>query len=315
MMRMALFTHGDCLGHDTGPGHPECADRLRVVLQVLEHPDFVALLREAAPLATAEQLYRVHGRDYVDQLLALQGPSVTPRHLDEDTVLGPGSVAAALRAAGGAVAAVDAVMEGWAQAAFVAVRPPGHHAEPARAMGFCLFNSVAVAAHRARDRWGLRRVAVVDFDVHHGNGTQAMFAGDPDLFYASSHQWPCYPGTGEEAEHGVAGNVVNAVLAPGMDGAAFRDAWAGRLLPALEAFKPEFLILSAGFDAHRADPLAQLRVEVDDFDWLTGRLMDVAERHCGARLVSVLEGGYDLGALAACAGAYVHRMMQGSALL
>ncbi len=310
MMRVALLTHDDCLGHDTGPGHPECADRLRVVLRALEHPDFVPLLREAAPLATLEQLCRVHEREYVERLLALQGPSATSRHLDEDTVVGPGSVAAALRAAGGAVAAVDAVMQGWAQAAFVAVRPPGHHAEPARAMGFCLFNSVAVAAQWARDRWGLRRVAVVDFDVHHGNGTQAMFAADPDLFYASSHQWPCYPGTGEEAQGGVVGNVVNAVLAPGSGGEAFRDAWAGRLLPALEAFAPEFLILSAGFDAHRADPLAQLRVEADDFDWLTGRLMDVAERHCGARLVSVLEGGYDLGALAACSGVHVRRMMR-----
>ena len=311
-MRVALFTHGDCLGHDTGPGHPECADRLRVVLRVLEHPDFASLLREAAPLATAEQLRRVHGRDHVERILAMQDGLATPLHLDEDTVVGPGSVSAALRAAGGAVAAVDAVMEGWARAAFVAVRPPGHHAEPARAMGFCLFNSVAVATQWARDRWGLRRVAVVDFDVHHGNGTQAMFAADPDLFYASSHQWPCYPGTGEEAERGVAGNVVNAVLAPGADGAAFRAAWDGRLLPALEAFAPELLILSAGFDAHRADPLAQVRAEVDDFDWLTGRLMDVAERHCRARLVSVLEGGYDLGALAACSGAHVRRLMQGS---
>ncbi len=313
MMRVALFTHGDCLGHDTGPGHAECAERLRVVLRALEHPDFAPLLREAAPLATIEQLCRVHGRAYVEGLLALEVPAGTLLQLDADTLVGQGSVAAALRAAGGAAAAVDAVMEGWAEAAFVAVRPPGHHAEPSRAMGFCLFNSVAVAAHRARDRWGLRRVAVVDFDVHHGNGTEAMFASDPDLFYASSHQWPCYPGTGEEAERGVAGNVANAVLSPGSGSEAFRGAWAGRLLPALEAFAPEFLILSAGFDAHRADPLAQLRVEVDDFEWLTGRLVEVAERHCQSRLVSVLEGGYDLGALADCAGAHVRCLMQAPA--
>ncbi len=312
-MRVALFTHGDCLGHDTGPGHAECAERLRVVLRALEHPDFVTLLRETAPLATAQQLCRVHGREDVEGVLALEGPGGTLLQLDEDTVIGSGSVAAALRAAGGAVAAVDAVMEGWADAAFVAVRPPGHHAESSRAMGFCLFNSVAVAAHRARDRWGLRRVAVVDFDVHHGNGTEAMFASDPDLFYASSHQWPCYPGTGEEAEHGVAGNVANATLSPGAGSEAFRGVWAGRLLPALEMFTPEFLILSAGFDAHRADPLAQLRVGVDDFEWLTSRLMDVAERYCRSRLVSVLEGGYDLGALAACARAHVHCLVQGSA--
>ncbi|MGI4975580.1 MAG: histone deacetylase family protein [Janthinobacterium lividum] len=310
-MRVALFTHDDCLGHDTGPGHAECADRLRVVLRALEHPDFVSLLREAAPLATAAQLCRVHEQEYVGRLLALEVPVGTRLQLDEDTVASPGSVAAALRAAGGAVAAVDAVMEGWAEAAFVAVRPPGHHAEPSRAMGFCLFNSVAVAAHRARDRWGLRRVAVVDFDVHHGNGTEAMFASDPELFYASSHQCPCYPGTGVEAERGVGGNIANAVLSPGSGSTAFRAAWAGRLLPALEAFAPELLILSAGFDAHRADPLAQLRVEVDDFEWLTGRLMEVADRHCGSRLVSVLEGGYDLGALAACVGAHVRCLIHG----
>ena len=312
-MRVALFTHGDCLGHDTGPGHAECAERLRVVLRALEHPDFVPLLREAAPLATAEQLCRVHGPEYVAGLLALEVPAGMLLRLDKDTVVGPGSVAAALRAAGGAMAAVDAVMEGWAEAAFVAVRPPGHHAESSSAMGFCLFNSVAVAAYRARDRWGLQRVAVVDFDVHHGNGTEAMFASDPDLFYASSHQWPCYPGTGKEVERGVAGNVVNAVLSPGSGSAAFRGVWAGRLLPALEAFAPELLILSAGFDAHRADPLAQLRMEVGDFEWLTVRLMEVAEQHCGSRLVSVLEGGYDLGALAACAGAHVRCLLQGTA--
>lgn len=311
-MRVALFTHDDCLGHDTGPGHAECADRLRVVLRALEHPDFVPLLREAAPLATVAQLCRVHGQAYVERMLALDVPAGARLQLDEDTVASPGSVAAALRAAGGAVAAVDAVMERWAEAAFVAVRPPGHHAEPSRAMGFCLFNSVAVAAHRARDRWGLRRVAVVDFDVHHGNGTEAMFASDPDLFYASSHQWPCYPGTGVEAERGITGNIANAVLSPGSGSAAFRAAWTGRLLPALEAFAPELLILSAGFDAHRADPLAQLRVEVDDFEWLTGRLMDVSDRHCGSRLVSVLEGGYDLGALAVCVGAHVRCLMHGS---
>ena len=271
------------------------------------------LLREAAPLATVEQLCRVHARGYVETLLALDVPAGTLMQLDEDTLISPGSIAAALRAAGGAVAAVDSVMEGWAEAAFVAVRPPGHHAEPAHAMGFCLFNSVAVATHRARDRWGLRRVAVVDFDVHHGNGTEAMFASDPDLFYASSHQWPCYPGTGQEAERGIDGNVVNAVLAPGSGSEAFRAVWAGRLLPALEAFAPELLILSAGFDAHRADPLAQLRLEVDDFEWLTKQLMDVAKRHCRSRLVSVLEGGYDPGALAACVAAHVRHLMQSPA--
>ncbi len=308
-MTVALFTHDDCLGHDTGPGHPETAGRLGAVLAALDHPDFAGLLRAAAPLAELGQLTQVHGRAYVEDVL---GAAVAPGArlaLDPDTMLSPGSAAAALRAAGGAVAAVDAVMDGSARAAFVAVRPPGHHAEPSRAMGFCLFNSVAVAAHRARDRWGLHRVAVVDFDVHHGNGTQAMFAADAALFYASSHQWPCYPGTGRQTEHGVADNIVNAVLPPGADGAAFRAVWAERLLPALEAFRPDMLILSAGFDAHRADPLAELELDVEDFGWLTDRLVDVAARHCQGRLVSVLEGGYDPDALGRCVGEHVRRLM------
>ena len=281
------------------------------MLHALDHPDFADLLRVSAPLAEAGPLCRAHGRAYVERILQLQVVPGERLSLDADTMFSAGSAAAALRAAGGAIAAVDEVMLGTAQAAFVAVRPPGHHAEPWRAMGFCLFNSVAVAAHRARDRWGLHRIAVADFDVHHGNGTEAMFAGDPALFYASSHQWPCYPGTGSEAEHGVAGNIVNATLPPGSDGAAFRAVWEERLLPALDAFRPDLLIVSAGFDAHRADPLASLEVETEDFVWLTGRLLEVAERHCQGRLVSVLEGGYDPEALAACVVAHVRRLMQG----
>ncbi len=307
-MATALFTHPDCLEHDTGPGHPECADRLRAVLQALEHPDFVGLLRELAPEATAEQLSRAHPREYVDAILALR-PGPEGLSLDGDTRLSPGSVRAARLAAGGAVAAVDAVMRGWAAQAFVAVRPPGHHAEPATPMGFCLFNSVAVAAHQARTTWGLRRIAVADFDVHHGNGTQAMFEADAELFYASSHQSPCFPGTGEEDERGVADNIANVPLPPGTGSAGFRAAWERVLLPALERFAPELLIVSAGFDAHAADPLAELDCEVADFAWLTDELVAVARRHCGGRVVSVLEGGYDLRALAACAGAHVRRLM------
>jgi acetoin utilization deacetylase AcuC-like enzyme len=200
-------------------------------------------------------------------------------------------------------------MEGWASAAFAAVRPPGHHAEPARAMGFCLFNNAAVAAHHARARWGLRRVAVVDFDVHHGNGTQAMFAADPALFYASSHQSPCYPGTGRREERGCAGNIVNVPLRPGSGGAEFRAAWEGEILPALGSFAPELLIISAGFDAHKADPLAQLRLETEDFAWVTRRLVECARLHTGGRVVSLLEGGYDLDALAASAAAHVRELM------
>ena len=300
-MPTALITHQACLEHDTGPYHPECADRLRAVLAALETPDFTDLLREEAPQATLEQLHRVHPERYVDAILSIRPEFGESVQLDADTVMSHGSAEAALRAAGAACKAVDAVMEGWARAAFAAVRPPGHHAEPARPMGFCLFNSVAVAARHARAAHGVQRVAVVDFDVHHGNGTQAMFVDDPDLFYASSHQSPCYPGTGDMWERGVANNVINVPLRPGDGSDAFRSVWAGQIIPELERFDPGLLIVSAGFDAHKADPLAQLRVETADYAWITDELVGVADRHCGGRLVSVLEGGYDLDALAASA--------------
>jgi len=309
-MPTALITHPACLEHDVGAWHPECPDRLRAVLRALEGESFADLLREAAPLATLDQLARAHSPEYVEAILAIRPAPGETLALDADTLMGAGSAEAALRAAGGAVAGVDAAMEGWARAVFVATRPPGHHAEPARAMGFCLFNNVAVAAHHARARWGKRRIAVVDFDVHHGNGTQAMFAADPDLFYGSSHQYPCYPGTGRPSDRGVANNVVNAPLPPGSDGQAFRAAWREVILPALDDFAPEFLIVSAGFDAHRADPLAQLRVEVVDFAWLTAELVGIAARHADGRIVSVLEGGYDLDALAASAAGHVRALMQ-----
>jgi acetoin utilization deacetylase AcuC-like enzyme len=308
-MSTALFTHPACLAHDAGAWHPECPDRLRAVLRALEHPDFVPLLRESAPEATVEQLTRVHPLNYVQAILAIRPPPGELVQLDGDTAMNAGSAEAALRAAGGAVAAVDAVMEGWAHAAFVATRPPGHHAEPARPMGFCFFANAAVAAMHARARWGLTRIAVVDFDVHHGNGTQAVFAADPALFYASSHQHPCYPGTGMADERGVAGNIVNAPLPPGSGSSTFRAAWSDLLLPALDAFAPELLIVSAGFDAHKADPLAQLRLETADFACITAQLCQVARRHCGRRIVSVLEGGYDLDALAASAAAHVRELM------
>ena len=310
MAKVALFTHPDCLGHDTGGHHPECADRLRYVLRALEHPDFVPLLREEAPLAPAGQIALAHPAGYVDAIMAIQPAADETVQLDADTLMSHGSPAAIRRVVGGAVAAVDAVMDGWAEAAFVAVRPPGHHAERARPMGFCLFNGAAVAALHARERWGLQRIAVVDFDVHHGNGTQDIFERDPDLFYASSHQSPCYPGTGDASEQGIANNVVNMPLRPGTDGAGFRTAWERVGLPALEAFAPELLIISAGFDAHRADPLAQLRVDTEDFGWITDRLLAVADRCCAGRVVSILEGGYDLDALAASAALHVRRLMR-----
>ena len=309
MKPVALFTHQACLAHDTGPYHPECPDRLRAVLQALEHPDFAGLLREQAPEATREQLCLAHPERHVDRVLALH-PVDELIAIDPDTVVSPGSLEAARRAAGGAIAAVDAVMDGWASAAFAAVRPPGHHAERDRSMGFCLFNNAAIAARHARTRWGLARVAVVDFDVHHGNGTQDVFASDPALFYASSHQHPCYPGTGSPRERGVAGNIVNVQLEPGSGSVQFRAAWERQIIPALEAWQPEMLIISAGFDAHKADPLAELRVETEDFAWLTDRLLAVADAVCQGRVVSLLEGGYDLAALAASAAAHVRRLIR-----
>lgn len=310
MKRVALFTHRACLAHDPGEGHPECPDRLRAVLAALDHPDFTALLREEAPLATEAQLRLAHPDAYVQAILSLAPAPGEVIALDADTFVSEGSVTAARRAAGGAAAAVDAVMEGWADAAFAAIRPPGHHAEPAQAMGFCLFASAAIAAGHARARWGLKRIAVVDFDVHHGNGTQDIFAADPDLFYVSSHQFPCYPGTGATGERGAHGNVLNLTLAPGSGGAQFREAWEYMGLPALQAFRPELLIVSAGFDAHRADPLAQLRLDTADFGWITDRLCAIADLCCGGRIVSLLEGGYDLSALAASAATHVRHLMR-----
>ncbi len=308
-MSVALITHPACLEHDTGDWHPECADRLRYVLRALEGEAFLPLIRESAPLASEAQLMRVHPEAYVRDVLSVAPAPGERIALDADTIMSQGSREAALRAAGGAIMAVDAVMEGWARKAFVATRPPGHHAETNRPMGFCLFANAAIAARHAQAQWGLKKVAVVDFDVHHGNGTQEIFYNDPSLFYGSSHQYPCYPGTGAAAERG-AGNVVNAPIPPGSPGAVFRAAWDETILPALAAFGPELIIVSAGFDAHKADPLAQLRLETSDFGWITRRLVDMARTHCHGRLVSLLEGGYDLDALAASAALHVRTLME-----
>ncbi len=305
-----LITHPACLDHDTGPHHPERPDRLRYVLRALDAPEFAPLRREAAPMAPAEALRAAHTNAHVDTILALAPREGRLEQIDADTVISQGSVEAALRAAGGAMLAIDAVMTGRARAAFVATRPPGHHAEPDRAMGFCLFSNAAIAAHHARAKYGLKRIAVVDFDVHHGNGTQACFEADADLFYASTHQYPCYPGTGARSERGVAGNIVNAPLPPGSGSAAFRAAWERELIPALLRFAPELLIISAGFDAHKADPLANLQVETADFHWLTAALLEAADACCNGRVVSLLEGGYDLDALAASAAAHTRALMR-----
>ncbi|WP_200949151.1 histone deacetylase family protein [Frateuria sp. Soil773] len=300
---MRLYTHSACLQHDPGPGHAESPSRLRAVLQALDHDRFASLDRVEAPRATREQLLRVHTPAHLERIFAGE-PADGTAALDEDTAMSPGSLEAALRAAGACVAAVDAVLQGAVARAFCAVRPPGHHATPDRAMGFCLFNNVAVAAAHALAAHGLKRVAIADFDVHHGNGTQDVFAAEPRVLFLSSHQSPLYPDSGYEDEHG-AGNIVNGCLSPGADSLEFRELWDGLLLPRLHAFRPQLVLVSAGFDAHRNDPLADLRLGAEDYAWITGRLVELARQHAGGRLVSTLEGGYDLAALAASASAHV----------
>ena len=307
-MTTLLYTHPSCLEHDPGQYHPETPARLRAVLDALSAPEFAALQRREAPAAVVEDLTRVHPQRFVERLLAAV-PKAGHVGIDADTVMSPQSGEAALRAAGAVAAAVDAVVAGEADNAFCAVRPPGHHAEPNRAMGFCLFNNVAVGALRARQVHGLARVAVVDFDVHHGNGTQAAFWDDGTLFYGSTHQWPLYPGTGSSGETGIAGNIVNVPLPPMSGSQAFRLGMTRTLLPALDAFAPEMVLISAGFDAHRSDPLAQLLFDEADYTWATEQLLDIARRHAGGRVVSTLEGGYDLAALGASAAAHVRVLM------
>jgi len=308
-MATLLYTHPACLEHNPGDFHPESPARLEAVLGALQAPEFAALERREAPKAAIDDLARVHPRRFVEALLAAI-PQSGLAGIDADTIICPRSGEAALRAAGAVTAAVDAVMTGEAKSAFCAVRPPGHHAEPARAMGFCLFNNVAVGAARARALHGIDRVAVIDFDVHHGNGTQAMFEREADLFYASTHQSPLYPGTGAASERGV-GNIVNVPLRPMSGSAEFRRSVEQLILPALDEFRPELLMISAGFDAHRRDPLAHLNLVEDDYSWVTGQLLDCARQHAQGRAVSTLEGGYDLDALAASAAAHVRALMVG----
>jgi acetoin utilization deacetylase AcuC-like enzyme len=310
MTNVAIYTHPHCLEHDPGPGHPESPARLKAVLEALDDPEFALLDRIEAPRATRAQLARVHRADFVDDILA-GAPERGWHRLDADTLMSPGSAEAALRAAGAVCAAVDGAIAGWNRRAFCAVRPPGHHATPSSAMGFCLFNNVAVGAAHAIAAHGLQRVAVVDFDVHHGNGTQDIFWSDPRVLYASSHQWPLYPGTGARDETGAAGNVVNAPLPPGAGSAEFRRACEEVIVPALEAFGPQLVMISAGFDAHRLDPLASLALDAADYAWITRRLVDLAQRHARGRVVSSLEGGYSLSALKDAAAAHVAALMTG----
>jgi len=307
-MATFLLTHPACLDHDPGPHHPERPARLEAILKALDGKEFAALVRREAPRADDRQLELVHPKLFVQRLLGAV-PHAGRARIDADTIMSPGSGEAALRAAGAVCAAVDAVVAGEAKNAFCAVRPPGHHAEPGRAMGFCLFNNVAIGAFHARARHGLARVAVVDFDVHHGNGTQAAFERDPQAFYASTHQWPHYPGTGAIHERGVANNVLNFPLPPGAGSDEFRPAIEAGVIPALEAFGPDILFISAGFDAHADDPLANLNLTTEDYGWVTEQLAAFAERRCGGRLVSTLEGGYNLDALAQSAAAHVRALM------
>jgi acetoin utilization deacetylase AcuC-like enzyme len=306
-MTTLLYTHPACLEHDPGRHHPESPARLRAVLTALGEPEFARLERREAPEATLDDLVRVHPRRQVERIL-----SSVPRSghvgIDADTILSPASGAAALRAAGAVVAAVDAVVSEHADNAFCAVRPPGHHAEPERAMGFCLFNNAAIGALRAREIHGLARVAVIDFDVHHGNGTQAAFEADGSLFYASTHQHPLYPGTGAASETGV-GNIVNVPLRPMSGSGQFRLAMSQRILPALDVFRPDLVLVSAGFDAHKNDPLAQLMLEDGDYTWVTEKLLEIVYRHAKGRLVATLEGGYDLASLGACVAAHIRVLM------
>jgi acetoin utilization deacetylase AcuC-like enzyme len=309
-MTTLLFSHPAFENHINPPGHPERIERIRAVSAVLGHEHFKALKRAEAPIAIDEQILRAHPPEYI-ALIRETAPDKGFEQIDVDTFMSPGSLEAGLRGVGGAVAGIDAVFTGAARNAFCASRPPGHHAEARRSMGFCLFNNAAIAAHHARAKHGAGRVAVVDFDVHHGNGTQDIFWSNPDLFYGSTHQMPLYPGTGARAEKGV-GNIFNAPLRGGDGSEEFREAMSSVILPALDSFRPDAVIISAGFDAHRSDPLGGLNLTEADFAWATLNLMEIADRHCGGRVVSILEGGYDLKALAASVAMHVQALMRGT---
>jgi acetoin utilization deacetylase AcuC-like enzyme len=305
-----VISHPACLAHDMGEGHPERPDRLRAVERALESEVFQLLARDAAPRADRAAIERVHPKEYIEAIRAAT-PDEGLTAVDPDTSMSPGTFEAALRSAGGAVFAVDEVMTGKVRNAFVATRPPGHHAEVANPMGFCFFNNAAIAARHAQAVHAAERVAIVDFDVHHGNGTQHIFWDDPTVMYASTHQMPLYPGTGAVGERGEHGQIVNAPLRAGDTGKTFREAMEAVILPRVEAFSPDLIIISAGFDAHRRDPLGSLNLVEADYAWATRRLMEIARKTCNDRVVSVLEGGYDLEGLARSAAAHVTALMEG----
>ncbi|MEM8749947.1 MAG: histone deacetylase family protein [Pseudomonadota bacterium] len=308
-MTTHLYSNDIFVEHIVPDGHPERPDRLRAVGEALSNSVFDDLVRFDTEMADEQLFALAHPDNYLDSMRQ-RIPEDGLVRLDPDTAMSPRTWDCMRHATGGGVAAVDAVFGGQADNAFLAARPPGHHAEKATAMGFCFVNTAAIMARHAQRKHGAERVAIVDWDVHHGNGTQDIFYDDDSVFYASTHQMPLFPGTGDKNETG-AGNIVNAPLSPGTAGEGFREAFKERVLPALDAFKPDFIIISAGFDAHHRDPLANINLVTDDFDWVTGKLMDAATRHCESRVVSILEGGYDLQGLAESCATHVTRLMQG----
>ncbi len=308
-MTTRLYHHPICLEHVNSPGHPERPDRLRAIEKAISGDQFNALERLEAPEADPELFMLAHPKRHVKKVESLI-PEEGLVRVDADTSACPQSWLAVKRAVGGALAGVDDVFEKRANNVFASVRPPGHHAEKSTAMGFCLINSVAVAARYAQEKYGAERIAIIDFDVHHGNGTQDIFYDDPSVLFASSHQMPLYPGTGALNETGM-GNIFNTPLREGDGGSAFKEAYRQRVLPAIDNFAPDLILISAGFDAHHRDPLAGLELVADDFDWVTGKLMELATKHCDNRVVSILEGGYDLEGLAESAAAHINRLMVG----
>ena len=308
-MTTLFITHTDCDAHANPPGHPEQVARLAYIRKALAGSSFDELSREDAPDCDDADILLCHPQAYLNKVIAAE-PSAGWSSLDGDTSLTAGSIRAARLAAGGNIAAVDAVLDGRVQNAFVGCRPPGHHAETATSMGFCVFGNVSIAAKHALERRGLSRVAIIDFDVHHGNGTQDLMWDDPRCLFTSTHQMPLYPGTGSAGERGAHDNVLNVPLPPNSDGLAMRSVYQNAILPRVRTFSPELILISAGFDAHRADPLANLMWETEDFVWLTREICKVAEETCQGRVVSTLEGGYDLDALAAATAAHVSVLME-----
>ena len=309
-MTTLVISHPACLAHEMGEGHPERPDRLRAIERALESEAYQMLARDLAPRADLAAIARVHPKDYIETIRAAT-PKQGLRAVDPDTSMSPGSYEAALRAAGGATFAVDEVMSGKVRNAFVATRPPGHHAEVANPMGFCFFNNAAIAARHAQAAHGAERVAIMDFDVHHGNGTQHIFWDDPTVMYASTHEMPNYPGTGAVGERGEHDQIVNAPLRAGDSGETFREAMEVVILPRVEAFSPDLIIVSAGFDAHHRDPLGDINLVEADYGWATRKLMDIARKRGHGRVVSVLEGGYDLNGLARSVAVHISTLMEG----